>query len=366
MAEEKKQTLVYSIIEFLNESIADGTVKQEDQESLEVAIQCIGEAFGVDPDNKEQTEKLSIAPAKLLNVFDVFLKTRQRTQGSSSSAPDSGATASTSSPGPKGPSAADKAAADALKQKGNALMSSKKYDEAIAEYTKAIDLDGTNPVFFSNRAAAHASKGDHLSAIGDAEQAILIDPKFVKAYSRLGHAQYSIGDFDAAADAFKRGLELEPGNANLQSGLDNAKNRIASEAGASRGTPSAPAARSGGPGGGGLADLLQGMGGGAGAGGAGRGRGGAPDLSSLLGSLGGGAGGGAPDLSSLLSNPAIMQMASQLAASGGLDSLMSNPAVADMANRFRSGNTPSVEEMMNDPTIRNMAEQFGGGGAGRQ
>ena len=37
MAEEKKQTLVYSIIEFLNDSIADGTVKQEDQESLEVA-----------------------------------------------------------------------------------------------------------------------------------------------------------------------------------------------------------------------------------------------------------------------------------------------------------------------------------------
>jgi tetratricopeptide (TPR) repeat protein len=155
-------------------------------------VQCIGEAFGVDPDNKEQTEKLSIAPAKLLNVFDVFLKTRQRTQGSSSSAaPDSGATASTSSSSGKEPSAADKAAADALKQKGNALMSSKKYDEAIAEYTKAIDLDATNPVFFSNRAAAHASKGDHLSAIGDAEQAISIDPKFVKAYSRLGYVYQS-------------------------------------------------------------------------------------------------------------------------------------------------------------------------------
>ena len=40
-------------------------------------------------------------------------------------------------------------------------------------------------------------------------------------------------------DAFKRGLELEPGNSNLQSGLDNAKARIASEAGASRNTTSA-------------------------------------------------------------------------------------------------------------------------------
>ena len=210
MAEEKKQTLVYSIIEFLNDSIADGTVKQEDQESLEVAstsnhaldritltlckVQCIGEAFGVDPDNTDQTEKLSIKPAKLLNVFDVFLKTRQRTQGSSSTSDT--ATGGSSSPGPKEPTAADKSAADALKQKGNALMSAKKYDEAIAEYTKAIDLDGTNPVFLSNRAAAHASKGDHLSAIGDAEQAISIDPKFVKAYSRLGCVHAWIGEPD--------------------------------------------------------------------------------------------------------------------------------------------------------------------------
>ena len=75
-------------------------------------------------------------------------------------------------------------------------MSAKKYDEAIAEYTKAIDLDGTNPVFLSNRAAAHASKGDHLSAIGDAEQAISIDPKFVKAYSRLGCVHALIGEPD--------------------------------------------------------------------------------------------------------------------------------------------------------------------------
>ena len=32
-----KQRLVLSIIEFLNQSIQDGTVKQDDQESLEVA-----------------------------------------------------------------------------------------------------------------------------------------------------------------------------------------------------------------------------------------------------------------------------------------------------------------------------------------
>lgn len=34
---EKQQRLVYSIIEFLNQSIQDGTVKADDQEGLEVA-----------------------------------------------------------------------------------------------------------------------------------------------------------------------------------------------------------------------------------------------------------------------------------------------------------------------------------------
>ena len=41
---EKQQRLVYSIIEFLNQSIQDGTVKADDQESLEVAsafVVCI-------------------------------------------------------------------------------------------------------------------------------------------------------------------------------------------------------------------------------------------------------------------------------------------------------------------------------------
>ena len=43
---EKQQRLVYSIIEFFNQSIQDGTVKADDQESLEVAsafVVCIND-----------------------------------------------------------------------------------------------------------------------------------------------------------------------------------------------------------------------------------------------------------------------------------------------------------------------------------
>ena len=67
-------------------------------------------------------------------------------------------------------------------------MSRKEFVSAIESYDKAIELDGTNPVYYSNRAAAHSSKGDHHAAVLDATKALECDPKFIKAYSRLGYA----------------------------------------------------------------------------------------------------------------------------------------------------------------------------------
>jgi tetratricopeptide (TPR) repeat protein len=147
------------------------------------AVQCIGEAFGVDPSNQEQAQKLSVKPATLQSIFDVFTKTRQKVASSSAQAPGSPSAAASPS---AGPSAEDKVQAEKFKQTGNAQMSTKDYDAAIDSYDKAISLDPTNPVYYSNRAAAYSSKGDHLAAVGDAEQAISVDPKFVKAYHRLG------------------------------------------------------------------------------------------------------------------------------------------------------------------------------------
>lgn len=117
------------------------------------------------------------------NIFDVFIKTQAKI-GSGSSGQAS--TTPMSSAPPKVISTEDKASAEKLKQAGNAQISSKSYDLAIESYTKAIALDASNPVYYSNRAAAYASKGDHSSAVCDAEKAIEVDPSFVKAYSRLG------------------------------------------------------------------------------------------------------------------------------------------------------------------------------------
>lgn len=49
-------------------------------------------------------------------------------------------------------SADAKAHADALKEEGNKLFNANKFAAAREAYTKAIDLDPKNPVYYSNRA----------------------------------------------------------------------------------------------------------------------------------------------------------------------------------------------------------------------
>ena len=284
-------------------------------------VQCIGEAFGVDPSNKEQSQILSVKPASLQSIFDVFIKTRNKI--SSEPQPESSQSSGSSN---------DKVQAEKFKQAGNAQMSSKDYDAAIESYNKAVNLDSTNPVYYSNRAAAYSSKGDHLAAVGDAEKAILVDPKFVKAYHRLGyvpafieglnsfslhlssHAQYSLGDFKASASAFERGLKLDPGNAGLRSALQNSQARIASDDTSSNESNSQSSTLSPGPGPSPAADL--------------------GGMADMMRNMGMGSGGRMPDIASMMNNPQLMAMAQQMAANGGLANLMQSPGIADMVILF--------------------------------
>lgn len=149
-------------------------------------MQCIAEAFGVDPDSAEDDKAYSIKPASLLSILDVFLKTKAKSFASAS--PHSEAPLPRSS---ADISQSDKVKAESLKTKGNNLMGQKLYESAIEQYTEAIRLD-PNPVYYSNRAAAWGGAGQHEKAVEDAEKALELDPKFTKAYSRLGYVYFML------------------------------------------------------------------------------------------------------------------------------------------------------------------------------
>eukprot|EP00984_Skeletonema_dohrnii_P024816 scaffold13966_cov110-Skeletonema_dohrnii-CCMP3373.AAC.1 len=98
--------------------------------------------------------------------------------------------------------------ADEKKDLGNAAYAAKDYDEAINQYTAAIALDSKNCVYFSNRSAAYAAKGDWKAAANDAQECVNVEPSFFKGYYRLAKAQLEQKEFAAALATINSGLDV--------------------------------------------------------------------------------------------------------------------------------------------------------------
>lgn len=335
-----KQRLALSIIDFLSTSLTDGTLNEEESESIEVAQNCISESFKVDP--TDATPKDS---QNLLQIYSVYESLRQAKEGAA-------AKPAHEKPSGKEPTADEKKQGEGLKSQGNAAMAKKDYTKAIDLYSQALAILPGNPIFLSNRAAAYSASKDHESAKADAEAAVEVDPSYTKAWSRLGLAKFALGDARGSMEAYEKGIEYEGngGSDAMKKGFETAKKRVAElEAG---GADEDEVAERGAPGGG---------------------AGGMPDLSSLAGMFGGGgaggAGGGMPDLSSIMSNPMFASMAQNLMSNpDALNNLMSNPRIRDMANQFgmgggapdaggnggSGGGMPGLSSLMNDPSIAEM------------
>jgi small glutamine-rich tetratricopeptide repeat-containing protein alpha len=370
--DQSKKRLALAILDFLQTAQTDGSVPSEDAEQLEIAANCIAEAFKVDPTDTTSMND-ALGGKNLLSIYSVYEKLKGKstasTQGSSSASEARPATPATSG------SEDGKAQAEQLKGKGNEAMKKKDYSGAVEFYTQALNLVPLNPIYLSNRAAAYSGQGKHEEAKNDAEMAVAADPKYSKAWSRLGLAKYVLGDAKGAMEAYKAGMDAEGGGSEvMRKGYETAKKKVEEEGG-DIGAPDAERGMPGG-GGGGMPDLsaLAGMFGGGGGGGGG---GGMPDLSALAGMLGGGGGaggggGGMPDLAGLMANPMMRQMAQNMMSNPDMMSnLMSNPQVAQMAQRFGAGGAgagnsdagagrgagggmPDLASLMQDPNIAEM------------
>ncbi|MGE3991293.1 tetratricopeptide repeat protein [Pseudorhodoplanes sp.] len=99
--------------------------------------------------------------------------------------------------------------ASAYNLRGNAHFSQGRGDEAIADYTKAIELAPKNPAHFSRRANAFFEKGDNERAIADYTSAIKFGSR-QGYFMRRGQAYAKQEKLDLAAADFTQAIKMSP------------------------------------------------------------------------------------------------------------------------------------------------------------
>jgi len=109
--------------------------------------------------------------------------------------------------------------AQAAKNRGNTAFSKNEFEVAVSEFSRAIELDPTDHVFYSNRSGAYANLKQYEKALCDAEECIKLKPGWSKGYSRKGHALVQLEKLEEAKAAYDEGLAAEPENGACVQGL---------------------------------------------------------------------------------------------------------------------------------------------------
>jgi len=100
--------------------------------------------------------------------------------------------------------------ARAYYNRGHAYAEQKKYDLALSDYNKAIELDPKYVKAYNGRGNAYSDQKKYDLAIADYTQAIELDPKDVKAYNNRGRVYVFQKKYDLAIADFSKVIELDP------------------------------------------------------------------------------------------------------------------------------------------------------------
>jgi len=110
----------------------------------------------------------------------------------------------------------DKAKADEFKSKGNSHFVKGKWDEAITEYTAAIELNPLDETYYSNRSACYIKMKKNNQALNDAVVCRYLKPKWAKGCYRLSVARLAQDRYEDAAVSAWEGLQMDEGNPELE------------------------------------------------------------------------------------------------------------------------------------------------------
>jgi tetratricopeptide (TPR) repeat protein len=103
-----------------------------------------------------------------------------------------------------------RAVADDSIKSGFAYLDKADYDQAIADFSRAIALNPDSALAHHGRGLAYQNKDDYDQAIADYNRATEIDPTDALAYRHRGFAYLDKADYDQAVADFSRAIEIDP------------------------------------------------------------------------------------------------------------------------------------------------------------
>jgi len=97
--------------------------------------------------------------------------------------------------------------------RGRSYATLGQYSQAISDLTKSIELDPKNTFVYLWRGRSYRALGQYSQTISDYTKIIELRPKFAMSYPRRGIEYYDLGQYPQAIADFTKAIELDPKNA---------------------------------------------------------------------------------------------------------------------------------------------------------
>ncbi|KAE8906585.1 hypothetical protein PF005_g2334 [Phytophthora fragariae] len=98
------------------------------------------------------------------------------------------------------------------KQKGNDCFKANELEVALLHYTRSMAYDDTDAILYANRALVYLRLKNFAAAEDDCTRSILLNPGYMKGWSRRGMTRYRRGNYAESVKDFQEALRLEPTN----------------------------------------------------------------------------------------------------------------------------------------------------------
>lgn len=100
--------------------------------------------------------------------------------------------------------------AEAYYNHGATYYKKGQYDQAISDYSKALEINPRHSRAYRKRGDSHFNKGEYDLAISDFNKAIEINSRYAEAYNSRGNAYSNLRQYDQAISDYTKAIGIDP------------------------------------------------------------------------------------------------------------------------------------------------------------